>query len=208
MNPYVLEIIDQLEDATIFEFGCYDGADTHELARNGFRNFYTFEADPRNLERIRKTGLPNGVQLVPKAIGRTEGKTLLYQSTNMISGHGIWTGSSSIKKPLVQKSENLSFDSAVEVEVVSLDRFCEEEGIEKIDLIWADIQGAEVDLVAGGKRMLQNTHYLFMEHEKIQTYEGQWNFDQMMASLPGWNLIEKFPNDVLLENTRWQNTKA
>lgn len=206
MNPFVLEILDQLEAPVIFEFGCFDGADTYELVRNGFSRFYSFEADPRNIQKIKSRGLPEGVVLVEKAIGRSTGMTDFYPSSNFISGHGLWTGSSSTKKPsslMAEVSPQLQFAPKIQVPVVSLDDFCADVGIEKIDLIWADIQGGEIDLVAGGTEMIPKTRYLFMEHEKFQVYEGQWNLEEMMAALPGWRIIERFPNDVLLENTRF-----
>ena len=207
MNPFVLDLLYALEDPIIFEFGACDGGDTIELAQFGFKKFYTFEPDPRNLEIIRKRGLPDGVVLVPKAVGRSVGRAHLYQSTNVMPEGYVWTASSSLKEPNKESNthydSNLKFDAKVDVDVVSLDSFCQEFEIPYIDFIWADIQGAEVDLIAGGKEMIPRTHYLFMEHESSSVYQGVWSYKEMLAALPGWRVLEKFPNDVLLENTQW-----
>lgn len=207
MNPYVLDLLYELEDPILFEFGCHMGQDTQELARFGFSRFYAFEPDPRNIAQLEKQGLPPGVNLVRKAIGDRVGRATLYQSTNILSGYGVWTASNSIRPPaqiMTQVSPELQFNSAIEVDVTTLDAFCEAEGIERIDLIWADIQGAERDLIAGGTRMIPRTHYLFMEQEAHRLYEGQWLYEEMVAALPQWKVLEKFPHDVLLENLEWK----
>jgi FkbM family methyltransferase len=206
MNPYAREILRNLDDgATIFEFGAHRAEDTLEIAACGFGRFYAFEPDPRNLEIIRKSGLPPGVTLIPKAVGERAGRTILYQSTNIVENFGVWTASSSIHRPLssLPVGSNLRFENSVEVDVVSLDDFCKAEQIDKIDFIWADIQGAERDMVKGGAKMIPLTHYFFMEHEKVKTYEDQWSFEEMMASLPDFEVLEIFPNDVLLVNKNW-----
>ena len=77
-----------------------------------------------------------------------------------------------------------------------------EHGIEHVDFIWADVQGAEVDLVEGGQRTLANTRLLYTEINDIEMYEGQITLEGLLARLPGWSVVKRYPNDVLLRNDR------
>ncbi len=74
------------------------------------------------------------------------------------------------------------------------------EQIESVDLLWVDIQGAERDMIAGGQRTLKNTRYLFIEAEEQQFYEGQAVRPELLAMLPGWEVIGEFDYNLLLRN--------
>jgi hypothetical protein len=54
----------------------------------------------------------------------------------------------------------------------------EENDISFIDFIWADVQGAEEDLILGGLDTLRKrTKYLFTEYNNSEMYEGQINLN-------------------------------
>ena len=79
--------------------------------------------------------------------------------------------------------------------------------VKTVDLLWADVQGAEVDLIEGGRETLARTSYLYTEYSNAELYAGQINLEEILARLPGWRVVQNFPTtedyaDVLLENTR------
>jgi hypothetical protein len=89
----------------------------------------------------------------------------------------------------------------VTVSVRSLDSFCEEFGIGTVDFIWADIQGAEGDLIAGGANALARTRYLMTEYCNEELYEGQPSLGVILQLLPGsWRILCCDGNDALLCN--------
>jgi hypothetical protein len=69
-----------------------------------------------------------------------------------------------------------------------------------VDFNWADIQGAEGEMVRGGHDLLRRTRYLFTEYSDEELYEGQATLDELLALLPDYRVVELWPDDVLLEN--------
>ena len=72
---------------------------------------------------------------------------------------------------------------------------------EIVDFIWADLQGAEGDLVAGGQATLAKTRYLYAEYSNEEWYEGQPTLQQLMDMLPNFAILHRFTIEVLLKNT-------
>ncbi|MGM4884385.1 MULTISPECIES: FkbM family methyltransferase [unclassified Rhizobium] len=65
------------------------------------------------------------------------------------------------------------FDRPISVETRRLDDWCGEAGLENIDVIWMDVQGAEADVIAGGNQILSRTRYIYTEYSDQELYEGQ-----------------------------------
>jgi FkbM family methyltransferase len=185
----------------IFELGAFDGEDTkriYAMCRKPTR-YFAFEPDPRNLDRIVAAELPSEVHVLGAAVGRESGLLPLH-----LSGES-WTASSSIRKPRehLVHFPHVQFGDAIKVAVIDLDSFCESVNVDRIDFLWADVQGAERDVVAGGERILRRTKFMFLERSEHELYEGQWLTDDMLHDLEGdWGVVAMFPNDVLLYNKR------
>jgi hypothetical protein len=81
-----------------------------------------------------------------------------------------------------------------------LDTIFKKEWLEKIDLLWVDIQGSERRMILGGDQALERTRYLFMEVEGEKMYDDQFLRDELLAMLPGWRMVEDFGENVLLQN--------
>ena len=74
--------------------------------------------------------------------------------------------------------------------------------IDTVDFIWADVQGAEGDMIRGGLRVLSRTRYLYTEWSDDELYEGQATLTEILRLLPDFRVVELWSDDVLLENTR------
>lgn len=132
----------------VFEFGAHEGWDTQALlAILHAPILYALKPDSRNLALLRKKGLHRQAHIVPAAIGAHNGVIRLFQSTKSM---GIpFAGASSIRAPQAPL-DWLEFGTSEEVRVVTFDRLCAANGIRHIDFVWADVQGAECDLIWGG----------------------------------------------------------
>jgi hypothetical protein len=96
------------------------------------------------------------------------------------------------------------FDRTEIVKTTRLDTWCSEQGVDgPIDLIWADVQGPEVDLINGALATLARTHYFYTEYGDTELYEGQIDLAQMLKLLPNFEVICRFAEDVLLRNKSW-----
>jgi 2-O-methyltransferase len=198
----IQEILKDRQRVTFFELGACDGTQTKDisdiLAGKDYQ-YYAFEPDIRRIpDIISRVGNNQRVHIINKAIG-AECKEIKFYKSSL-----NYYGSSSIRKPtdLCFKSwPDMAFEEGV-AEVITLDAFCKENGITHIDFIWADIQGAEIDLIAGGHEMLANTGYLYTEYNDGEIYEGCLGQQGILYWLPGWEVVQDYKGDVLLRNTK------
>jgi 2-O-methyltransferase len=72
--------------------------------------------------------------------------------------------------------------------------------IPKADFIWADVQGAESDLVEGATRFLKSSRYFYTEYSNDEWYEGQITLAELLQKLPDFDLVRRYPMDALFEN--------
>jgi FkbM family methyltransferase len=178
----------------ILELGAHCGEDTRWMAALPGAKVHAFEPDPRN----RPPALPN-VTVHRAAVAERDGRRCL-----LLSGTGWgreWTYSSSIRQPKNHlRRYPVTFGPSVEVDAVALDTFHARHGLDVVDFIWADIQGAEGEMIAGGGRTLARTRYLYTEYSDDELYDGQITLREMLRRLPGFRVLELWPEDVLLEN--------
>jgi hypothetical protein len=114
-----------------------------------------------------------------------------------------WTHSSSIKRPKNHLSRYpVTFGEAVEAEFITLDTFYRRQGLDVIDFIWADIQGAEGEMIRGGRECLARTRYLYTEYSDDELYENQVTLEEILEMLPDFRVLELWPDEVLLENRK------
>jgi FkbM family methyltransferase len=199
----------------IVEIGANNGDDTRRLL-DAFPNapVYAFEPDPRAIEKFHLNVRDARARLLPCAIGAQEGQAVFHMSGGapdisspeaqawLAANPGGWDKSGSLHAPKSHLDiwPGINFDQKATVAVTTLDKFFHQENLHTIDLIWADTQGAESDMIAGGAHALSRTRYLYTEYCNEEWYEGQINLDQLLALLPGFKVIERFSTDVLLEN--------
>jgi FkbM family methyltransferase len=178
------------------ELGAHRGADTSWLAELPDVTLHAFEPDPRNVPPSRAN-----VTFHRAAVCDRDGRGPLILSRE---GWGReWTYSSSLHRPKNHLQRfPVTFGDAVEVELVALDTFWRRHRLGLVDFVWADVQGAESDVVRGGLAALHNTRYLYTEFSNDELYEGQATLAEILALLPEFRVLELWPEDVLLENRR------
>jgi FkbM family methyltransferase len=184
------------EPKTFLELGAHCGTDTAWLAALPGVSLHAFEPDPRNIP----PSLPN-VRVQRAAVSDRDGYAPFVLSNE---GWGReWTYSSSLRQPKQHLQRYpVSFGPTIEVRTITLDGYCATEGIENVDFIWADIQGAEADMIRGALATLTRTRYLYTEYSDEELYQGQASLQEILAMLPAFRVLELWPDDVLLENTR------
>jgi FkbM family methyltransferase len=206
-EDYIEPLVAPLDSPVVFELGAHRGEDTVRIARwlTPPYRYFAWEPDPRSVPALKEAVQGRaGVTVIEAAIGAEDGAATLYLSAR--ADGGTFNDASSLLKPTAALREAvpwLAFNDEVVVPVRSLDSFCAEHDVTHVDLVWADIQGAERYLVEGARRMLAHTSLLFLEHSPVALYEGEWTFEEMMSTLgPDWKIVTRFPNDVLLYNRR------
>lgn len=204
MNEHLAAIRARLpEVATIIEPGACDGEQTEQLSRNlKGGDYYILEPDARNFKTLgkRKFNAAVSFTIVEGAISDHTGYTDFHAEAPGRSASG------SVLKPsdkLFRNYPELKFGKIVKVPCYTLDDFVETfvTSAGTIDLIWADIQGAEGMLIAGGSKTLKRTRLLNLEISECNgVYEGSWKQEEILKALATWEIVGQFGPDILLEN--------
>jgi FkbM family methyltransferase len=130
-------LTDRIPATTIVDLGAHVGLATLRLlaAHPGAR-VVAVEADPALIPRLRENlaGLP--VEIVHAAISREVGEREFYRSDISSWGNSL--------------ERTLHFQSAVKVPTTTLDALLDSRGIDRVDLLKVDVEGAEWDLFADG----------------------------------------------------------
>ena len=194
----------------VLEIGANIGQDTTRLLA-AFPNavVHCFEPDPRALAQLERDIVSDRVRVYPLAISAVDGPVTFYVSSGAPPGSEEmypdgWHLSGSVRSPKnhLEVHPWCRFDTTLEVESRRLDTWAAEHGIEAVDFVWADVQGAEGDLVRGGARTLARTRVLYTEFSDGELYTGQVDLRGLRALLPGWTLERRYRGDVLLVNGR------
>jgi 2-O-methyltransferase len=196
------------DNPTILDIGCNDGQHTLWFL-DMFKNarVFSFEPDPRAIERYKAKVNDKRAQLFEFAISDSNGTVEFHSSGGQHPQddwqlkHG-WDQSGSIKKPKRHLDEHpwCKFDNTIQVPTKKLDSWLEEAQIELFDFIWVDVQGAEENLIRGGQESLRRTRYLYTEYSDDELYEGQINLKNIMKILPDFEVVTRYRKDVLLKN--------
>ena len=202
-NPIVLEI------------GAHIGQDTKRIHNNFPDNvkLFTFEPDPRNIETLKLNTFykEKNIPIIVKAIGDKDGVTSFHLSGGFTKQGKLFTAGSSLHSPtkiLEELRKWRKVAAVIEINICTLDTFFDEHNLDHIDFIWADVQGAEADLIRGGRNALKHTGYLFTEYCNTKHFEGQKTLDELCIMLPDWEVIDIFSDDVLLKNKNYSFVKT
>ncbi len=211
--PLALEAADVRElvgrdEAVIIEVGANCGQTTAELLEAMPRaRIFAFEPDPRAIAEFRRNIAKPNVQLFECAVGARNGTVTFHQSSGHHEdfpeyGEAGWDQSGSIRRPFTHRERWpwIRFERQIEVPIVTLDAWSAQHGVTAVDFIWADVQGAESDLIAGAARLLGSTRYLYTEYSNEEWYEGQATLLELQRMLPGFDLVWRFPADALFRN--------
>lgn len=197
----------------VLEIGAHHGTETRMLL-DAFpvAHIHAFEPDPRALEVHRKSVRHPRATLHAMAIGAVNGRAEFHVSSGMppdidpiIAAEYPkgWDQSGSLRAPKGHHKAHpwCQFVRTISVEVRTLDAWSAKHAQGRIDFIWADMQGAEGDLVRGGASTLARTRFLYCEYSDRELYEGEPTLSALLDMLPTWEVVRRLPNDVLVRNT-------
>lgn len=131
---------------------------------------HAFELDPGSCERLRNLAA-TGVEIHELAIGRRRERRVVH-----LTNHPMCTSLYRPNEPWLECFHNMEVSylrETTEVQTVSLDDFASDSGIDRIDFVKIDIQGAELDAFQGGVRSLGDCLAIVTEVEFLELYENQ-----------------------------------
>ncbi|HSX26198.1 MAG TPA: FkbM family methyltransferase [Chlamydiales bacterium] len=165
------------EDPIIVEAGAYDGNESCALAKLWPKgHVYCFEPVERlfNITSDRVRGISN-ISAYKLGLGETCGKKTMYLSTE--EGQE-WVDRVSMSSSFYPPKEHLNYSGTLfqgteEVEMITLDHWSEIHGIEKVDMLWLDMQGYELPALKAATTLLKGVSVILTELEFAEAYEGQ-----------------------------------
>jgi len=167
---------------------------------------HCFEPDPRCVKVFKKNcGVDSRCVLYEAAISDIDGETTLYLSTcnkpNTTTPH---ISASTIKgtKRNMEFHSWIRFDKNIIVPTIRLDTWLETVQTQYIDFLWADVEGAEENLILGGMNTLKRTKYFYTEYSNREVYDGEITLDQIVKMLPDFELIKTYEYDALFRNLK------
>lgn len=183
---------------TIIEAGAADGNDTLHFART-FPNGKIFALEPMSslyTEADKKLKNYNNVQLFKYAFHSKDGEAEFYLSEK---DDEPW-GSSSLRKPKehLKFHPQIKFNDTEVVETISLDSFLNKNKIEKVDLLWLDLQGSEPEVLMASK-LLHRIKFLYTEVSLKESYEGSILYNELKQFM----INKDF--EVHFEDNRWED---
>ena len=179
-------------DAVIVEAGAFDGKDTAVFAKHWpDGHVYAFEPLPVLAQRVRSNtaGLMN-VSLFELALGIDDSTTVeLFSFDNQRDLHG----SSSLLQPQdhLKIAPEIKFNARVVVPAITADKWFESLGSPKIDLLWLDLQGAELAVLKKGLKLLAHTETIHIEVSRKPLYSGGVTYREIKRFLEDQGFKQK-----------------
>jgi len=203
----VLKILKQAaaEPLRIFDVGANQGQFASEvvsyLGDSCEYEIHSFEPSPQTFAMFLKKHKDNSSIVANNlGLGATRQKTSLYLDAQ---GSGL----ASLTQ---RKLHHLGIDHGAitqEIELTTLDEYCSTAGIERIDLLKIDVEGHELDVLAGGSKLLQSGGIRLVQFEfggcNIDTRTFFKDFFCLFADR-GYELFRILPDCRLLPLTQYR----
>jgi FkbM family methyltransferase len=135
----------------IFDIGCRDDIDYVKNSFDKSREFHLFDPDPDFIRNCQKqiesledlnNGVENGIYLNCFGVGAESGEMTYYPNTQSF---------------IFRTHHATSQDVGLKFEIKTLDEYCLEKSISNIDFLKIDIEGMEIDVLNGGKNIVNNS---------------------------------------------------
>jgi FkbM family methyltransferase len=169
----------------IFDIGANRGDVSAEYLKHfPAATIYAFEPFPGTFQSLQAKFAGNQrLKCFPFAVSSTEGSDTFYVNKNV--------DTNSLLRP---QETGLSSDnqvkniSTIKVDTISLDTFCNQNGIDRIDILKMDIQGGELNVLKGALRLLENRKVgiIYSEVFFVEQYENTPLFHDISKFLHGF----------------------
>ena len=154
----------------IVDAGAADGIDTIEMAQIWSKGtIYAFEPIPKIYEKlILNTKKYKNIKCFSYALSNTVELKEIFVS----GGSSEFSSSLLIPKEHLSEHPEVSFSEKIQVQTLTLDSWAEKNNIDKIDMLWLDLQGAEPSVLKASPKILSTVKLIYTEVSLKELYEG------------------------------------
>jgi FkbM family methyltransferase len=158
MTNYVVEQgLFRDDPVTIVDVGARWGFNPEWRAFRESLRVYCFEPDKAECARLNATADPN-ITYIPAALGKENGKATFYE-TRLGASSGLYKTNMDYFSRLLNR-ENGEVVREHEINVTTLDEALKNHGAPSIDFLKLDVEGAELDILAGAEGVVRGNQLL------------------------------------------------
>ena len=206
IENFLTHIENKNEKFIIFDIGSRDCVQSIEFY-NAFPNskIYAFECNPNTLDICKKNIEPysDRITLVEGAVCDYDGNITFYP-INQKKTITTWKDGNPGASSIFKSNGKYTIETYIQDEIITkchrLDSVMDKYDISKVDIIWMDLQGAELLALKGLGNHLQNVKYIHTEVSYKEMYSGQVMFNE----LNNYILSNEFIIKNNLSLTGWQ----
>lgn len=142
---------------------------------------HAFEPNPESLMNVlRCTEDVNNIKVHELAMSNFNG-----ESTFFVTNENI--GASSLLEPsILLKTGPVSEE--IKVKVKTIESWAKENSVDKVDFIWMDVQGSELNVLMGMGDLLNTLKGIYVESAVVPYYHGGAHRDEVINYLSKFNL--------------------
>ena len=197
---------------TILEIGARDCVETLVFNKNfPDSRIFTFECNPSTLPKCRNNvSNVSNIELIESAVSDKDGRITFNQidSSKTITGRNDGNpGASSLFKASGKYPVEAYVQKEIRVPSIRLDTFFTDKGIDEVDILWMDIQGAELMALKSAGEHIKKIKIIHLELEFFEIYKDQPLFKEVHAFLKqnGFCLLKfttvgKYAGDAIYVN--------
>jgi len=198
MRDFSDELINKLNSKKpiIFDVGCFIGNFSRNLKKKlnlKNKNFYLFDANP-NLKikdfKYNNLVFSDKIQIRNFYLNEffpSSGSSLKEDTKNDLK----WN----YTRKLITLSPNKGF-KILKVKTNTIDNFCKNNKITKIDILKIDVEGSEFEVLKGSKKILNQTHLI-----QLEIYQNKKNFIKVEKKIT--TLLKEYNFKKIKEKKIW-----
>ncbi len=169
----------------IFDVGAHYGQTALRYA-DAFPSatIYSFEPDGQSYSRLcRLASACLRIKSTNAAVGETNGEATFF--VNKFSQTSSLLKTSEVAREYLIHRDQMDLQATTTVPVLTLDRFCAERGITRIDLLKIDTQGYELKVLEGARKLITSSAVplIYLEVCFVPYYEDQPLFQDVYEYL-------------------------
>ena len=206
ISNFIKHIENKNEKFIIFDIGSRDCVQSIEFY-NAFPNskIYAFECNPNTIDICKKNIEPysDRITLIEGAVCDYDGNITFYP-INQQKTITTWKDGNPGASSIFKSNGKYTIETYIQDEITTschrLDSIIDKYNILQVDIIWMDLQGAELLALKGLGNYLQNVKYIHTEVSYKEMYSGQVMFDELNNYILSNNFVIK--NKLSLQG--WQ----
>lgn len=200
---FIKDLVDLSSWKTVLDIGAADGNEGLEFAKIlSEANVYSFEPSPLNQLRIQQThfrpdssdDLRSRITVVPAALSDKTGPVSFFavdedaarRRGNVNYGMGSLL---EIMNPDILPWEH-SAQKKIDSYAYRMDDWCRSQGVNQVDAIWMDVQGAELLVLKGAEEQLKNMQVVMTEAGLNAYYHGHTMLSEINQFLVDRGFVE------------------